>query len=135
VWLGVFALGVFGTGIAFGLNYYVVQTAGVTTGSMVTYFPPFVAALAGTVFLGEHLTWHQPVGGLIVLCGVGISQGLLVRRRPRKQLVDGQRVEDPVRGHAAGDGAGAPVGEPVELPGGVRVGVDGEPAAGLQRYP
>jgi drug/metabolite transporter (DMT)-like permease len=141
VWLGVLALGVFGTGIAFALNYHVVQTAGVTTGSMVTYFPPFVAAIAGVVFLGEHLTWHQPVGGLIVLAGVGVSQGLLdrlvllVRRRPRHQLVGGQRVEDPLGGDTTGDGPGAPVGEPVELPGRVSVGVDGEAAAGLQRHP
>jgi len=133
VWIGVLALGVFGTGIAFALNYHVVQTAGVTTGSMVTYFPPFVAAVAGTVFLGETLTWHQPVGGLIVLAGVGISQGLLtVRRRPRDKVLGAQGFDDALGRDAAGDGPGAAVGEPVELPGRVRVGVDGEAAAGLK---
>lgn len=140
VWISIVALGVFGTGIAFALNYHVVQTAGVTTGSMVTYFPPFVAALAGVLFLGERLAWHQPVGGLIVLAGVGISQGLLsrrlfVRRRPRQEVVGGHRVDDAVGRDAAGDGAGAAVGQPVELAGGVGVGVDGEAAAGLQRHP
>jgi drug/metabolite transporter (DMT)-like permease len=135
VWIGILALGIFGTGIAFALNYHVVQTAGVTTGSMVTYFPPFVAAIAGVVFLGETLTWHQPVGGLIVLSGVGISQGLLaMRRRPRHKVLAPHGVDDPIDGHPAGDGPGTPVGEPVELPGRVSVGVDGEPAAGLQRH-
>ncbi|GAA4257127.1 DMT family transporter [Dactylosporangium darangshiense] len=135
VWLGVLALGVFGTGIAFALNYHVVQTAGITTGSMVTYFPPFVAAIAGVAFLGEHLTWHQPVGGLVVLLGVGVSQGLLVRRRPRHEVLRPHGVDDAVGRHPAGDGPGAPVGQPVELPGRVSVGVDGEATAGLQRHP
>jgi drug/metabolite transporter (DMT)-like permease len=135
VLLSVLALGVFGTGIAFALNYHVVQVAGITTGSMVTYFPPFVAAVAGTVFLGESLTWHQPVGGLIVLAGVGISQGLLARRRPRQEVAGRHGVDDPVGRDAARDRAGAAVGEPVELPGRVGVGVDAEAAAGLQRQP
>jgi drug/metabolite transporter (DMT)-like permease len=136
VWIGVLALGIFGTGIAFALNYHVVQAAGITTGSMVTYFPPFVAAIAGVVFLGESLTWHQPVGGLVVLAGVGISQGLLtVRRRPRDKVLGTHRVDDPLGGHPAGDGPLTPVAEPVELPRRVSVGVDGEPAPDLQRHP
>ncbi|GAA2606012.1 DMT family transporter [Dactylosporangium fulvum] len=112
VYLAVVALGVFGTGIAFALNFHVVRTAGVTTGSMVTYLPPFVAAVAGTVFLGETLTWHQPVGGIVVLAGVAASQGLfsVVRRRPREQAGGGHRVDDAVSRDAAGDGARAAVG-------------------------
>ncbi len=42
-------LGVLGTGLAFALNFHVIRTAGVTTGSMVTYLPPVVAAVAGVV--------------------------------------------------------------------------------------
>jgi drug/metabolite transporter (DMT)-like permease len=135
VWFAVVMLGVFGTGIAFALNFHVVQVAGITTGSMVTYFPPFVAAIAGVIVLGEHLTWHQPVGGLIVLAGVGISQGLLVRRRPRQKVLGGPGVDDPLGRDPARDGALAAVGEPVELAGRVSVGVDGEAATGLQRHP
>jgi drug/metabolite transporter (DMT)-like permease len=70
------ALGILGTGLAFTLNYHVIQVAGVTTGSMVTYLPPVVAAVAGVTLLHEHLSWNQPLGGLIVLLGVGVSQGL-----------------------------------------------------------
>jgi drug/metabolite transporter (DMT)-like permease len=72
-------LGVLGTGLAFALNFHVVRTAGVTTGSMVTYLPPVVAAVAGVALLGEHLSWNQPVGGLIVLAGVGVAHGLATR--------------------------------------------------------
>jgi drug/metabolite transporter (DMT)-like permease len=85
------ALGVLGTGVAFALNFHVVRVAGVTTGSMVTYLPPVVAAAAGVVVLGEHLTWNQPVGGLVVLAGVGAAQGLLrfvPRGLPRRGDVD-----------------------------------------------
>ncbi len=33
--------------------------------------------------LDEHLTWYQPVGALVVLVGVAVSQGLLAsRKRP-----------------------------------------------------
>jgi drug/metabolite transporter (DMT)-like permease len=75
------ALGVLGTGLAFALNFHVLRTAGVTTGSMVTYLPPVVAAVAGVSLLGEHLSWNQPVGGVIVLLGVGVAQGVLTRRQ------------------------------------------------------
>lgn len=109
VYLAVVALGVFGTGIAFALNNHVVRTAGITTGSMVTYLPPFVGAVAGVVVLHEHLTWNQPVGGIIVLCGVGVSQGLFVRLRPGNKVRGGERVDDPVQRHPAGDGARATV--------------------------
>jgi drug/metabolite transporter (DMT)-like permease len=70
-------LGILGTGLAFVLNYHVVNTAGVTTGSMVTYGPPVVGAIAGVALLHEHLAWNHPVGGAIVLLGVAVSQNLL----------------------------------------------------------
>jgi drug/metabolite transporter (DMT)-like permease len=90
--VSIVVLGVLGTGLAFVLNFHVIRTAGVTTGSMVTYLPPVVAAVAGVVLLGEHLSWNQPVGGVIVLAGVGVAQGLAsrlatraaVRRKPSR---------------------------------------------------
>jgi drug/metabolite transporter (DMT)-like permease len=76
------ALGVLGTGLAFALNFHVINTAGVTIGSMVTYLPPVVAAAAGVAVLGEHLTWNEPVGGLVVLAGVWLARAPSTRRRP-----------------------------------------------------
>jgi drug/metabolite transporter (DMT)-like permease len=29
----------------------------------------------GWIFLGEHISWHEPVGGAIVILGAAISQG------------------------------------------------------------
>jgi drug/metabolite transporter (DMT)-like permease len=78
----VLALGVLGTGIAFVLNYRVIRIAGATTASTVTYLIPVFAAVIGVLVLRESLTWYQPVGALIVLLGVAISQRVFTRARP-----------------------------------------------------
>jgi drug/metabolite transporter (DMT)-like permease len=75
--LSMLALGALGTGIAYVLNYRIVAAAGATTASTVTYLTPLVAILVGFVFLGEPLTWNEPIGGLIVVLGVAVSQGRL----------------------------------------------------------
>jgi drug/metabolite transporter (DMT)-like permease len=58
--------------------------------SSVTYVTPLFAVLAGSVFLAEPLAWYQPVGGLIVLLGVAITQG-------RVRIPGLARPADPVR--------------------------------------
>jgi drug/metabolite transporter (DMT)-like permease len=73
--LGLLGLGALGSGIAFALNYQVVREAGPSTASTVTYLTPLFAILVGVLFLGESVTWHEPLGGLVVLVGVAISQG------------------------------------------------------------
>ena len=78
--LCVLALGALGTGLAFVLNMRVIRVAGASTSASVTYLMPVVATLVGVLILGEHLIWNQPVGALIVLTGVAISQGVLSRR-------------------------------------------------------
>lgn len=75
------ALGALGTGIAFIFMFRTIRLAGASTASMVTYLIPLVATLMGVLVLHEQLSWHQPVGGLIVLAGVAVSQGLFSRRR------------------------------------------------------
>lgn len=71
------ALGAFGTGLAYVFNYAIVRAVGPTTASTVTYVIPVVAAVAGLTLLGESLRWHEPVGALIVLAGVALTQGRL----------------------------------------------------------
>jgi drug/metabolite transporter (DMT)-like permease len=78
----VLALGAFGTGLAFVINMRTIRLAGASTAATVTYLIPIVAVLIGALALDEHLTWYQPVGALIVLSGVAVSQGVLVRLRP-----------------------------------------------------
>jgi drug/metabolite transporter (DMT)-like permease len=78
----VLALGALGTGLAFVLNFRVITIAGATTSASVTYLIPIVATLIGVLGLHEKVHWYQPVGALVVLTGVAVSQGL-VRRRGR----------------------------------------------------
>ena len=92
--LCVLALGTLGTGLAFVLNMRVIRVAGASTSTSVTYLMPVVATVVGVLILGEHLLWNQPVGAIVVLAGVAISQGVLSRRRrdPRPE-----RAADPGR--------------------------------------
>lgn len=77
------ALGALGTGVAFVIHMRNIRLVGATAASLVTYLSPVCAVVAGVVVLGESLTWYQPVGGLVVLAGVAVSQGVRWRRRAR----------------------------------------------------
>lgn len=81
----VLALGALGTGLAFVLLFRVIREAGATTASTVTYLVPLFATVVGILVLDEHLAWYEPVGGLVVLVGVAISQGALPRLRERRR--------------------------------------------------
>jgi drug/metabolite transporter (DMT)-like permease len=79
----ILALGAVGTGLAFVLNMRNIKLVGATTASMVTYLIPVFAVILGVLALDEHITWHQPVGALVVLVGVAVAQGLIAtRKRP-----------------------------------------------------
>jgi drug/metabolite transporter (DMT)-like permease len=91
----VVALGALGTGLAFVLHMRNIRLVGASTASMVTYLIPVFAVLIGVLVLGEHLTWHQPVGALIVLVGVAISQGALAGRRARRREAEGETPAGP----------------------------------------
>jgi len=80
----ILTLGAIGTGLAFVLNMRNIKIVGATTASMVTYLIPVFAVILGVLALDEHITWHQPVGALVVLVGVAVAQGLIAnRRRPK----------------------------------------------------
>lgn len=88
----VLALGALGTGLAFVIHLRNIRIAGASTASTVTYLIPVFAVLIGVVVLREHLAWHQPVGALIVLAGVAVSQGLFARRPGREPVTPGTPV-------------------------------------------
>lgn len=79
--LSVIALGALGSGIAYALNFFVVQRADATTASTVTYLTPLVAVIMGAVVLTEPVTWNQITGGVLVIIGAATAQGLV--RIPR----------------------------------------------------
>ena len=79
--LCVVALGAFGTGVAYVLNYSIIREAGASNASLVTYIIPIFSTLLGIIVLGEALLWNEPVGAVVILVGVAISQGVFTRRR------------------------------------------------------
>jgi drug/metabolite transporter (DMT)-like permease len=100
--LAVLALGALGSGLAFAFNYRVIRLAGASTAASVTYLMPVVATIAGVLVLGESLTWYEPVGAVVILLGVAVSQGVLRRRRPAPAP-----AAEPVPAGAPSDGPAA----------------------------
>ncbi len=90
------ALGALGTGLAYVLSYGLIERAGATTASTVTYVIPVFATVLGIVVLGEQLRWNEPVGAAIVLLGVAVSQGRLV------SVTGGRAARARARAEAAG---------------------------------
>ncbi|TJY41805.1 DMT family transporter [Cohnella pontilimi] len=78
----VIGLGVFGSGFAYILYYYMVQKGSPEFASMVTYLVPCTALIWGYSLLGEHIGWNLIVGLFIILCGV-----FLAGRKPVKARV------------------------------------------------
>lgn len=78
------ALGIFGSGFAYLWNFKVMQIAGSAIASSVTYLTPVVAVIVGIIFLGEHITWNEPVGALVVLFGAAIAQERLKFAKQRR---------------------------------------------------
>ncbi|HUR76533.1 MAG TPA: DMT family transporter [Acidimicrobiales bacterium] len=72
----VLALGFFGTGLAYLFFFSLIDLAGPTVASTVTFAMPFVGVLLGVVVLDEHVGWNVGLGGLVVLTGI-----LAVRRK------------------------------------------------------
>jgi drug/metabolite transporter (DMT)-like permease len=76
------ALGILGTGLAYVMNTNVVAGLGATAASTVTYLTPVVGVVLGVAVLGERISWNEPVGGLVVIAGIVLGQGLLRPGRP-----------------------------------------------------
>ena len=74
------ALGVLGSGFAYIWNFSIIQAAGSSIASTVTYLTPVVAVFVGWLFLGEKIAWHEPAGALLVILGAAISQGRFKRK-------------------------------------------------------
>ena len=71
------ALGVLGTGLAYIWNINVLRAWGPTGTSTVTYVTPVVGVALGVLLLGERFSWHEPVGAVLVLFGILLTQGRL----------------------------------------------------------
>ena len=81
--LSMLALGALGAGMAYVWNTNVVSAWGATNASSVTYLTPVVGVVFGVIFLGEHMTWSEPIGAVLVVLGIVVSQRRLKRLTSR----------------------------------------------------
>ena len=70
----VFGLGLFGTGIAYLIYYFIVDQLGAVAASGVTYIPPIVALLIGALWVGEPVRTIDVFAMLLILIGVAVLQ-------------------------------------------------------------
>lgn len=63
-------LGVFGSGIAYVLYYYMIQKGTPEFASMVTYLVPATAIIWGYTLLQEQVDWNLLIGLIFILSGV-----------------------------------------------------------------
>lgn len=73
----VLALGIGGSGVAYLLYYYTINTLGAVRATGVTFIVPITAVFWGALLLGESVTLATVVGGIVILIGI-----VLTNRRP-----------------------------------------------------
>ena len=80
--VAVIALGVLGTGVAYLLYYYVMNTLGAVRAAGVTYVVPVTAVFWGAVVLHEEVSASVVAGMLVILAGILLVN---LRRAPRRE--------------------------------------------------
>ncbi len=78
----VIALGVGGSGIAYLLYYYTMNSLGAVRATGVTFLVPITAVFWGVVLLNESLTLPTVIGMVVILAGIVLTN---LRRAPRPQ--------------------------------------------------
>ncbi|MCF6136934.1 DMT family transporter [Pseudalkalibacillus berkeleyi] len=66
-------LGVFGSGLAYLLFYYMIQEGSAEFATFVTYLVPITAMIWGWLLLDEHIPTHAIFGLILILVGVYFS--------------------------------------------------------------
>lgn len=72
--LSLVLLGTLGTGVAYAINFRLVQDEGAINASTVTYLLPVVAVVLGALFLAEQITANVMIGTLVVFVGIALAQ-------------------------------------------------------------
>ena len=71
-WTAVLWLGIFGSGLAFIMFYYLLHEIGPTRTSLVTYLFPIGGVILGVIFLDEHLSWQLLAGSLLIIASLAV---------------------------------------------------------------
>jgi drug/metabolite transporter (DMT)-like permease len=78
----VLVLGVVGTGFAYILYYYILNSLGGTRGASVTFVIPVTAVFWGAILFHERLTPQTIAGMVVILVGIVLTSLRRSRRRP-----------------------------------------------------
>jgi drug/metabolite transporter (DMT)-like permease len=81
-WVALLWLGVFGSGLAFAMAYYLIHEIGPTRTTMVTYLFPLGGVILGVTFLNEQLTWQLMTGAILIVLSLVVANW-----EPKKQKV------------------------------------------------
>ena len=73
LWGTVLGLGILGTGAAFLIYYFIIETLGSVRAAGATYIAPIVAVIIGAI-IGEAITYVEIVALLLILSGVLLIQ-------------------------------------------------------------
>jgi len=72
-WVALLFLGIFGSGLAFVLAYYLIHEIGPTRTTMVTYLFPLGGVILGATFLSEQLTWQLITGAVLIVSSLVVA--------------------------------------------------------------
>lgn len=91
-------LGVVGTALAYLLYFSLIRNVGATRTTLVTYLLPCTALIWGALLVGEAVTWNALVGLALILLGMAVINGVLVRRHKRTAapLIQATQTSAPV---------------------------------------
>jgi drug/metabolite transporter (DMT)-like permease len=90
-WLSVVWLGVFGSGLAYLLAFFILTNWGAARYTLVAQTLPIVGLALGAIFLKERLDWRIVVGSLLVIGGVVLAG---VARWPSRSATPVQAAVD-----------------------------------------
>lgn len=72
-WAAVALLGVFCTGIAYAIFFWLIETVGAARATTVTLLVPLFAVLWGGLLLDERVSWDMALAGIIILAGTALT--------------------------------------------------------------
>ena len=87
-WVALLWLGIFGSGLAFVMAYYLIHEIGPTRTTMVTYLFPLGGVILGVTFLNEELTWQLITGAVLIVLSLVVANW-----EPKKrEMLEGQQL-------------------------------------------